>query len=925
MGGSLFGATPGATSSGPSSLFAGTPAAKKAKKPGGGIGGLLHNVKSDFVQGVEGLGPGLAQLGEAIAYDTGQTLDPRHLLHPSKKSKLLPLGKAVGKGFQEDVQHPGRHPLNLALDLLSLASLGAGSAARAGVIGRTAGREMVLRSPAAAVGDAGGAVTRRLVSPKTLRGYGQLATAKALGKLPYETPGIGEGARYGRAAGREARRTAVTKRAHVDQFARAVGKLRPRERIATYLLATLPHPRSLEAYKQLLLETDHPAAHKALRILNDAKTNELYLQPNARMLRAHAEIARLGEQHKLVLGDLLDEVQAAERPYLHMRLAHGTRYVEPTGLVGGPSVEQLAQELERAGRPQPLYLPDTSELGKNAGPRLSGGGGRGLQRIVGSARQNKGTLFLTGQLVQEPAVLGQGYLRAVKYAHYTDVHNRLLASAVPIAKGSAIPDGWEAVRQPVRPLVAATIAGKEQVIGRTPQQFRYAQRTLGNFDDWAQQHLKYLDSPGALEQGLTTKVSEQALTDVQGRILVVPRNVARGVAGEFTRTSTLVHYMNRYPLRVWRALVLNLRPAWLVNNVLGNTLMYVVHNGDARGVQTLASAFRRLVPARSQREFDALMQRHFATQLHGTFIGTQLPDTGKLGKVLKVAGLGLANVDRRYEQLLREAAVDRVLRKHPLVRERVQAMRDETHSFHAAASQALDQDPRLARVVEDQVNAALGDFSNLTPFEQNYVRSVFPFYAWYRAISGVTLKLPLEAPIRFGLMLKLGQVGGPIGFEQIGLDPSEYPDWARSLVPRGPVGATGRFPALSTRGTNPYTTTVDLARAAGALVTGRPGEIGKALPGVNPLLAGLVSSASGKDLRTGADVSGIPGGLLGNLAASTVEGLPQFTLAQAIAGRQYRGTPSKPRLYDQNLRDLLLRYGGVPYAQVSPQRLKQMR
>jgi hypothetical protein len=82
------------------------------------------------------------------------------------------------------------------------------------------------------------------------------------------------------------------------------------------------------------------------------------------------------------------------------------------------------------------------------------------------------------------------------------------------------------------------------------------------------------------------------------------------------------------------------------------------------------------------------------------------------------------------------------------VRKILREMPRETRSFEAVARKALDEDPFLQREISSQVNDALGTYLNLTGFERNAVRAVFPFYAWMRAITTITAKLPLEAPRR---------------------------------------------------------------------------------------------------------------------------------------------------------------------------------
>jgi hypothetical protein len=50
---------------------------------------------------------------------------------------------------------------------------------------------------------------------------------------------------------------------------------------------------------------------------------------------------------------------------------------------------------------------------------------------------------------------------------------------------------------------------------------------------------------------------------------------------------------------------------------------------------------------------------------------------------------------------------------------------------------------------------ALGDFTNMTAFEKRYVREIFPFYAWMRHQTLMTMRMPLYSPLRTAYLLAL--------------------------------------------------------------------------------------------------------------------------------------------------------------------------
>jgi hypothetical protein len=71
---------------------------------------------------------------------------------------------------------------------------------------------------------------------------------------------------------------------------------------------------------------------------------------------------------------------------------------------------------------------------------------------------------------------------------------------------------------------------------------------------------------------------------------------------------------------------------------------------------------------------------------------------------------------------------------------------------------------------------------------------------------------------------------------------------------------------------------------------------------------------------TVAGVGGVPGAAIGAIAA-----LPPFRLAQVLSGTGYSGKPGSPTLYQRRPRDELLRYFGIPYANVSLERARKMQ
>lgn len=140
------------TSGGARSRGVGTfvPAKGAAPKKGGGGGGFLHGVGralgqtyKDLEQAAVSSPAGLVTLGRAASHDTAGVLGHLPGASPYAKksrgaSELAPIAKGLAIQTKHDFEHPLSHPGNTLLDVLSVASLGGGFAARAGAVGRVA-------------------------------------------------------------------------------------------------------------------------------------------------------------------------------------------------------------------------------------------------------------------------------------------------------------------------------------------------------------------------------------------------------------------------------------------------------------------------------------------------------------------------------------------------------------------------------------------------------------------------------------------------------------------------------------------------------------------------------------------------------------------------------------------------------------------
>lgn len=974
---------------------------RSSKDDGFSLGGLAGNFFRGARDTVFGLGPGLWETGKALnditSYAATFGKDPI-----DERTKRL--GRGIIDSYKETYGRGWRglyeNPFGVVLDALAVASVGAGTAVRAGAV------------PARATLTTGaGKTVVKEFSRRPLRRVSQATMNKALNALPENTKAVGEVARAGRILQKQSARDSAAARKILMRQEAALGKLHSdSDQVAASARAMFGD--DFEAYK-FYRDQDTPLGS----VLKDPKVEAKFLAPSERVKSAAVAMRDIGDSGAALLR-IPDDVAEARR-WLMVRLAHGAKFeddlsryakigdgsivefllkengdfartkagklkarkIQGAGragqyeatasgkshkilrlaedeltplatiddlprsfhgkvgktLVGGPSLDDLRKIPKES---QPAYFPHTMQSGKPKWGFGGRAGGTGAQKNLGELKQNLGKLAGEGKLVTDPKITIASFARAVKHDLYTTRHRQLLEHGNRMGLDEASDfllkhgDDYQVVR---------TTVGE-----RVPYQVKAA----GEFGDWLDEigHLdKWLDDVGAskiaeklgdlADDAPNGKIPAAAIDKATNTVVVVPRELVRQVTGEFTQASKFAYWMNKNPVRVWRAMVLNLRPAWLVNNIIGNTLMYLVDDASPASLRALAESFKRIDPGQAAKidellvtKFDDVLVKKFADMQ--TFIGSQRP-TGLMvgrvgrsvpGRVARRSVGALADVDRAYEQILRNAKIKSIIRKHPELKKRVAGMQKETAEYWKWVDSELTMKPHLVDQITKQVNEALGDFMSMSRFERNVARTVFPFYAWFRAITGVTLKMPLNHPLKSVILGRLGEVGAEIALEDLGLTDGVYPGFAAGMIKIGDF-SDGRLPVIVSGPANPYGTVADIGESVAALFSPNMGDAGRQLPGASPFVVAPLQALFGKNLATGSPLHKNwenRFGVFGNVPGQVVRNLPQWRVGEGLLGARYQGTKKRPTLYDQNLEQLLMRYFGYPRADVSTKRLKDI-
>lgn len=535
---------------------------------------------------------------------------------------------------------------------------------------------------------------------------------------------------------------------------------------------------------------------------------------------------------------------------------------------------------------------------------------------------------------------------------------------------------WEGTRQATGRLFTSPSIPTHDLIANVRTEFAHS------FQDWVGQHAAHIPAEtgipkgwvkfnpegvtgnkALLERGLydSTEAHAGALDSaVKGMFdpngaspLMVPEKYAKAMTQEFARSSTAVRYLIDKPMQVWRAAVLKYRPAWLVNNIVGQHMLYFLHasptsllrymqmlrveKGEGYAQNALLQALR--VPAIRLKYLHMIDE----TGAHGVRVASTqgiLGSSDKYGvqrrgqqwkeanpvphniimaipRAVKAIGDGNARLNQLIaddiprgslfiSQARRSAAVRRIQKVGNEMNDSVSVFRKIVGPSTEEILRGLTDSERIAML--HKVNTALGDFNSMSAFERGTLRRFMPFYAWFKAVAGISKDLVIHHPEKINLLRNLETAAqqNPDIIPQGAL-----PSWLLGAVAVGPV-QNGAQPMLSAVGLNPFQTPVQMGKAAlevgsrlglpGANQGQRPsdalGLLGPAfqiydlLGGVNPLTGAATKQS-------------VPGGFIGSL--------PQIRLAQGLGAPIPGLGKFKPsKTYVPSNEDLIYQYLGIP-------------
>lgn len=745
---------------------------------------ILSQAVADIGQAIIYSPAGAYMAGKAVAADVRDTATG----HPTLK-RTGALGKQIAKQTAADLRHPLRHPGYTLLDVLALGSAGAGAGARGAAalgalkegsgLGRVAGA--VARSPAK-----GGSLLRAPnpgrveVAPGTYSYLSknpavralQRQRVRALQKRSESRVGGGQLGRnlpetvgHARAkahrieqdiarAPAEALKKRARKHTRVEQTAvRAVGEQTPlRARIAA-------HERDLAAVEGM--KPSSVLTRKRLRakiaLLKEAereglavagKTGALAIAPGTRLAKAYERALASGNRRE----DIIRELGLMTDEGLR------TRRNAPAELVGG----------EAAGRQGQMYVTYGSRRMRTGPVQAGTSRGMGIPRTPSSVKQPmSGAAFRTGNFRDDALrAAAESELEMQRHKGVLRLRESAVKESVSLEDVAKLPESQRKhfipVRQKGKPYSAETrdfletLQGKvDEGVKLTKEEKRLYRERNDAIRDWAfpkyKSELDKAQIAAAAAKGEVRFVDERRLGGLnkpQEPITALGRHLAAG-ADELNALTQIA--------------VLFFKPAYLTPNLLGQSALTVIQQGfmAPKNLAKATKLWAELGP-----EERSIIRAGTGLQEGGLARGAQRGG--------RVAGPVRDTMANAYGKVL-----DSPFRWPSFVHEARKLGYKTTQDVERLLSDPKAHDDMIEAF--QRTRDAMIDYSNLTPFEQKFVRRVVFFYPWVKGSTTYTGRFLRDHPVQAAILGQMGRQGAAKAKADLG----DVPFYARGIFKVG--------------------------------------------------------------------------------------------------------------------------------------------
>lgn len=230
-----------------------------------------------------------------------------------------------------------------------------------------------------------------------------------------------------------------------------------------------------------------------------------------------------------------------------------------------------------------------------------------------------------------------------------------------------------------------------------------------------------------------------------GTQYLIPRAAEKGWKDALATRQNILDDLNS----MWKAGVLALSPRWYIQNGFGMSLQFMLGAGaDLQAVRMAASKKYR----------DSVLAEIAATGLSSDLGQLARGMSGTERNIVKRVIAGGYRMNARLEAIPRRAmywhAVKKKMRENDMVR-----LRNDPATLVSAWDEVSAAATRGEKWADDLIDDVIletdrfmGNYSRYNPFERVWLRRVFPFYGWMRAINRLAFALPFKYPKRAALL-----------------------------------------------------------------------------------------------------------------------------------------------------------------------------
>jgi len=653
-----------------------------------------------------------------------------------------------------------------------------------------------------------------------------------------------------------------------------------------------PHIQEAVARFRTLMDNTRQTAQNTLGLTPDQMANREHLAQNVMRFGSHWN-PNLVKQTPELLKATADHWAAIKRL---TAAENGTDVVEASRARSAADEAlakyQLAREHAKGGLTAPtipagesyrpgVYVPHRPMVGPVGGPGgdFTGNAGFGAPGF----HETHGQLLASGNIRPDPSL-------AIAYSEGIFTRASMLKGLFgdDTRANPGIVDGW-IVHDPN---TGERLTGPLAVVKWQSDPQNLAVINMRTISD-ALSRAQELSLSGAREIGVPldpvvpdAEVLQLAAKDWPGRPTdyVVVARPAADAWREIVQTGRLSGPLAAYDkmLGWWKVGVLGLRPAFQVHVTLSHMSQYaILAAGDFRSIFQVGKDGSDLRTAIAAHEPTSAMGFQPAERISLFKLHTPGPGVKDAGWVVRV-GQQMVRIPRASFRL--NDAMQNRIRAAGYLAAAKQVGRDIGLPVSKMSPEDviayLARDPAASAEVLREFSNFLGDYIHYTPFEQQWLRRIFPFYSWLRVATRLSFSLPVGHPLR-AEALAIAARGA-----QVAIDPQNV-QGQLPIYDRGYMPILGTHAAIGMSTANPFS---DVARMLGGLEQGGPSGLAQALyaGSASPFVQFGASAITGTDPLTGQPYYAPPG--FGDTVTSQygatmkidpTTGLPTYTSAPA--------------------------------------------